>query len=118
MANQVQGDIVVGLNESNCRMLMPKEIPEAKPGDMNAREQGMDAKARTEHRQTHAVPILNVINNYIDSLTDQDVLPRSARNRDGGRTSLSSQSLGGVAGLRVGRAHSAAALSEACNLIS
>ncbi len=31
--------------------------------DVNAREQGMDATARTELRQAHAVPILNVIKN-------------------------------------------------------
>lgn len=45
--------------------------------DVNAREQGMDAAARTEHRQTHAVPILNVIKQYVDSLTDQEVFPKS-----------------------------------------
>lgn len=45
--------------------------------DVNAREQGMDAAARTEHRQTSAVPILNAIKQYIDTLTDQEVLPKS-----------------------------------------
>ena len=45
--------------------------------DVNARERGMDASARTDHRQTHSVPILNAIKKYIDSLTDQEVLPKS-----------------------------------------
>lgn len=45
--------------------------------DVNAREQGMDAAARAAHRREHAVSILDVIKKYIDSLTDQDVLPKS-----------------------------------------
>lgn len=45
--------------------------------DVNAREQGMDAAARTEHRLTNAVPMLTAIKKYIDSLTDQEVLPKS-----------------------------------------
>ena len=45
--------------------------------DVNAREQGMDVAARTEHRQTNAVPMLTAIKKYIDSLTDQEVLPKS-----------------------------------------
>ena len=43
----------------------------------NAREQGMDAAARTEHRQTNAVPMLTVVKKYGDSLIDQEVLPKS-----------------------------------------
>jgi hypothetical protein len=45
--------------------------------DVNAREQGMDAAARTEHRQTYAVPVLDAIKQYSDTLTDQEVLPKS-----------------------------------------
>ncbi len=30
----VQKDSAVGLDESSCRMLIPKELPEAKPGDL------------------------------------------------------------------------------------
>ncbi len=45
--------------------------------DVNAREQGMDVEARLEHRQKHALPILEVIKKYVDSLTDAEVLPKS-----------------------------------------
>lgn len=45
--------------------------------DINAREQGMDATARIEHRQEYAQPLLEVIKKYIDSLSDQVVLPKS-----------------------------------------
>jgi transposase len=45
--------------------------------DINAREQGMDAAAKREHRQEHARPLLEVMKRYIDSLTDQVVLPKS-----------------------------------------
>lgn len=45
--------------------------------DVNAREQGMDVPARTVHRVGHAVPILRVIQAYLDTLTDQIVLPKS-----------------------------------------
>ena len=45
--------------------------------EVNAREQGLDPSARTAHRQEHAVPILRVISAYIDTLTDQIVLPKS-----------------------------------------
>ncbi len=34
MAKLVQNDSVVGLDESSCRMLIPKETPDAKPGDL------------------------------------------------------------------------------------
>jgi len=44
---------------------------------VNAREHGLDPSARTAHRQEHAVPILRVISAYIDTLTDQIVLPKS-----------------------------------------
>jgi transposase len=192
MAKLVQGDSAVGLDESSCRMLMPDEIPEAKPGDLktkrliekmreaqgkgedslmgkmwayrgldqapynifdfrisrhrdgpeeffadsrcivqgdcfsgntsvvlksdnrltfaacwsharrtvydvnkenphrqklldmiqglfdvNVREQGMAVATRTEHRQEYAVPILKAIKLYIDTLTDQEVMPKS-----------------------------------------
>ena len=45
--------------------------------DVNAREQGLDHTAKTEHRLGNAVPILRVIKAYIDTLTDQVVLPKS-----------------------------------------
>jgi hypothetical protein len=45
--------------------------------DANAREQGMDAAARTAHRQANSLPVLTAIKKYIDSLTDQVVLPKS-----------------------------------------
>ena len=45
--------------------------------EVNAREHGLDPSARTAHRQEHAVPILRVISAYIDTLTDQIVLPKS-----------------------------------------
>lgn len=45
--------------------------------DVNAREQGLDHTAKTEHRLGNAVPILRVIKAYIDTLTDQIVLPKS-----------------------------------------
>jgi hypothetical protein len=45
--------------------------------DANAREQGMDAAARTAHRQANSLPVLAAIRKYIDSLTDQVVLPKS-----------------------------------------
>ncbi|MFY8199703.1 MAG: IS66 family transposase, partial [Pirellula staleyi] len=45
--------------------------------DINAREQGLDTSAKTLHRQTLAVPMLEVIWKYVDSLTDQIVLPKS-----------------------------------------
>lgn len=45
--------------------------------DINTREQGMDVAARTEHRQTHALPALQLIKKYIDTLDDQVVLPKS-----------------------------------------
>ncbi len=45
--------------------------------DVNVREQGLDPSARTAHRQEHAVPLLRVIKAYIDTLTDQIVLPKS-----------------------------------------
>ncbi|OYW27341.1 MAG: hypothetical protein B7Z47_06745 [Chthoniobacter sp. 12-60-6] len=45
--------------------------------DANAREQGMDAAARTAHRQANSLPVLAAIKKYIDSLTDQVVLPKS-----------------------------------------
>ncbi len=43
--------------------------------DVNAREQGMDTQARTEHRQKYALPLLEVIKKYVDSLTEAEVLP-------------------------------------------
>ncbi len=45
--------------------------------DVNAREQGMDTQARTEHRQKYALPLLEVIKKYVDSLTEAEVLPKS-----------------------------------------
>lgn len=45
--------------------------------DVNVREHGLETSARTTHRQEHAVPILRVIHAYIDTLTDQIVLPKS-----------------------------------------
>ncbi len=45
--------------------------------DVNACEQGMGTEARLEHRQKHALPILEVIKKYVDSLTNADVLPKS-----------------------------------------
>ncbi len=45
--------------------------------DVNARELGMDVAARTAHRQLHAVPILDLMKKYFDSLTDAEVFPRS-----------------------------------------
>ncbi len=45
--------------------------------DANAREQGMDAAARTTHRQAASLPVLAAIKKYIDSLNDQVVLPKS-----------------------------------------
>lgn len=45
--------------------------------DANAREQGMDAAARTAHRQVNSQPVLAAMKKYIDSLTDQVVLPKS-----------------------------------------
>ena len=45
--------------------------------DANAREQGMSVEARWEHRQKYALPILEVIKKYVDSLTDSEVLPKS-----------------------------------------
>jgi len=45
--------------------------------DANAREQVMDAAARTAHRQENSLPVLAAIKKYIDSLTDQVVLPKS-----------------------------------------
>ena len=45
--------------------------------DVNAREDGMSTEARLEHRQLHAVPVLAAIRGYIDTLTDQEVLPKS-----------------------------------------
>jgi len=37
MTKMVQKDSVVGLDESSCRMLMHKETPEAKPGDLKTK---------------------------------------------------------------------------------
>ncbi len=37
MAKLVQNDSVVGLDESSCRMLIPKETPDAKPGDLKTK---------------------------------------------------------------------------------
>jgi transposase len=37
MSKMVQKDSVVGLDESSCRMLIPKETPEAKPGDLKTK---------------------------------------------------------------------------------
>ncbi len=45
--------------------------------DVNAREQGMGTQARTEHRQKYALPLLEVIKKYVDSLTEAEVLPKS-----------------------------------------
>jgi transposase len=45
--------------------------------DVNARELGMDATARTEHRLSNSVPILDVLKKYINSLTESEVFPRS-----------------------------------------
>ena len=45
--------------------------------DINSREQGLDTSAKTLHRQTLAVPMLEVIWKYVDALTDQIVLPKS-----------------------------------------
>lgn len=45
--------------------------------DVNAREQGLDHTAKTEHRLGNAVPILRVIKGYLDTLNDQIVLPKS-----------------------------------------
>lgn len=45
--------------------------------DVNAREQGMDVEACTQHRQKNALPILKVIKQYVNSLTEAEVLPKS-----------------------------------------
>lgn len=45
--------------------------------DVIVREHGLETSARTTHRQEHAVAILRVIQAYIDTLTDQIVLPKS-----------------------------------------
>ncbi len=37
MTKLVQKDSAVGLDESSCRMLIPKELPEAKPGDLKTK---------------------------------------------------------------------------------
>ncbi len=51
MAKRVQKDSAVGLDESSCRMLMPREIPEEKPGDLKLKqliEKIREAKAKGE----------------------------------------------------------------------
>jgi len=51
MTKLVQKDSAVGLDESSCRMLMPKETPEAKPGDLKTQrliEKIREAKAKGE----------------------------------------------------------------------
>jgi transposase len=45
--------------------------------DVNVREHGLETSAKTAHRLEQAVPILRVIQKYIDTLTDQIVLPKS-----------------------------------------
>ena len=45
--------------------------------DVNAREQAMDVEAHTQHRQKYALPILKVIKQYVNSLTEAEVLPKS-----------------------------------------
>lgn len=37
----------------------------------------MGVEACLEHRQKHALPIMEVIKKYVDSLTDAQVLPKS-----------------------------------------
>ncbi len=37
----------------------------------------MDTQARNEHRQKYALPLLEVIKKYVDSLTEAEVLPKS-----------------------------------------
>ena len=44
--------------------------------DVNAREQGMDVEACTQHRQKYALPILKVIKQYVNSLTEAEVLAK------------------------------------------
>lgn len=45
--------------------------------DVNAREEGMGIASRVEHRQRYATPLLGAIKNYVDSLTDDVILPKS-----------------------------------------
>ena len=49
--------------------------------DANAREQGMDVDACVEHRRKFAVPLLETIRKYINSLDDSKVLPKSDLSR-------------------------------------
>lgn len=51
MAKAVQGDGAVGLDESSCRMLMPDEVPQAKPGDLKTQrliEKMQEAQSKGE----------------------------------------------------------------------
>jgi hypothetical protein len=51
MAKRVQKDSAVGLDESSCRMLMPREMPEQKPGDLKLKrliDKIHEAKAKGE----------------------------------------------------------------------
>ena len=45
--------------------------------DVNFREQGMDADARIAHRKKYALPLLDAIKKYVDSLDESKVLPKS-----------------------------------------
>lgn len=52
MAKAVQSDGAVGIDESSCRMLMPEEIPQAKPGDLKSQrliEKMKEAKSKGEN---------------------------------------------------------------------
>ena len=45
--------------------------------DGNVREQDMDADARVAHRKKFALPLLDAIKKYVDSLDESNVLPKS-----------------------------------------
>ena len=45
--------------------------------DVNVREQGMDADARVAHRKRFALPLLEAIKKYVDSLDESKLLPKS-----------------------------------------
>ncbi len=65
--------------EVSRRRTISGEVAGYDPGALRCQcaRAGNGYQARTEHRQKYALPLLEVIKKYVDSLTEAEVLPKS-----------------------------------------
>ncbi len=73
MSKLVQKDSAVGLDESSCRMLMPKEIPEAKPGDLKTKRLIEKVQKRRPRGKTVSLERCGLTEDWIERRTTSSI---------------------------------------------